>query len=125
MNDFRQRLEKHQPYGTYRPSKFRRILICITRNLPENWLGRRLMFVFRRIATLGANVEVDTKLFGFPMRLHLNGNVSEKRALFAPQFFDVEERQVIASLASDNAVFIDIGANMALYSFSAAAAFQV
>lgn len=82
------------------------------------------MFLFRRFATFGASKKVDTELFGFPMRLHSSGNVSEKRALFAPQFFDSQERQVIASLASDKAVFIDIGSNMALYSFSAAAAFK-
>ncbi len=58
------------------------------------------------------------------MRLHSHGNISEKRALFAPQFFDPRERRVIASLASDNAVFIDIGANIGLYSFSTAAAFK-
>lgn len=58
------------------------------------------------------------------MRLHKESNVSERRALFAPQFFDLKERQALASLAKDNAVFIDIGANMALYSFSIAAAFK-
>ena len=124
MTDFRQHFKITPPYGTYRPNKFRRILICITRNLPENWLGLRLMFLFRRLATFGASKKVDTELFGFPMRLRSSGNVSEKRALFAPQFFDSQERQVIASLASDKAVFIDIGSNMALYSFSAAAAFK-
>ena len=36
----------------------------------------------------------------------------------------MKERQALASLAKDNAVFIDIGANMALYSFSIAAAFR-
>ena len=82
------------------------------------------MFALRKIATFGANVKVDTDLFGFPMRLHSDGNVSEKRALFAPQFFDIQERRAVASLAADNAVFIDIGANMALYSFSTAATFK-
>ena len=112
------------PYGTYRPSVFVRYLISITRKLPTNWLGRRLMFILRRIAALGVGTKVDTELFGFPMRLQSSGNVSEKRALYAPQFFDFEERQALASLAKDNAVFIDIGANMGLYSFSTAAAFR-
>ena len=80
------------------------------------------MFILRRIAALGIGEKVDIELFGFPMRLHKGGNVSEKRALYAPQFFDLKERLALASLAKDNAVFIDIGANMALYSFSIAAA---
>ena len=82
------------------------------------------MFILRRIAALGVGAKVDTELFGFPMRLQSSGNVSEKRALYAPQFFDLKERQALASLAKDNAVFIDIGANMALYSFSTAAVFR-
>ena len=116
--------DDNSPFGTYRPGIFARGLIKVTRRLPTNWLGRRLMFILRRIAALGISRKVDIELFGFPMRLHKGGNVSEKRALFAPQFFDLKERQALASLAKDNAVFIDIGANMALYSFSIAAAFR-
>ena len=119
-----QALDDTSPYGTYRPGIFSRSLINITRKLPNNWLGRRWMFVLRPIAALGVGTKVDTELFSFPMRLQSTGNVSEKRALYAPQFFDLKERQEIASLAKDNAVFIDIGANMALYSFSTAAEFK-
>ena len=111
-------------YGTYRPSALTRILINLTRSLPTGWLGRRLMFALRRIAAMGVDEKIDTVLFGFPMRLHSSGNVSEKRALFAPQFFDLEERLLLNSLAEDKAVFIDIGANIGLYSFSVAAAFK-
>lgn len=82
------------------------------------------MFFLRRIAALGVGEIIDTDLFGFPMRLQSKGNLSEKRALYAPQFFDLKERQALALLAKDNAIFIDIGANMALYSFSVAAAFR-
>ena len=81
------------PYGTYRPGIFARGIIAVTRRLPTNWLGRRLMFILRRIAALGVDRKVDIELFGFPMRLHSSGNVSEKRALYAPQFFDLRERQ--------------------------------
>ena len=117
-------IDDKSPFGTYRPGIFVSGLIKVTRRLPTNWLGRRLMFILRRIAALGISGKVDIELFGFPMRLHKGGNVSEKRALFAPQFFDLTERQALSSLAKDNAVFIDIGANMALYSFSIAAAFK-
>lgn len=112
------------PYGSHRPGSLTRWLISAIRRLPPNWLGRRLMFALRRIAAFGVRQEVDVELFGFDMRLHSSGNVSEKRALFAPQFFDLEERKMLASLAEDNAVFIDIGANIGLYSFSTAAAFK-
>lgn len=112
------------PFGTYRLGIFARGLINVTRRLPTNWLGRRLMFILRRIAALSISGKVDIELFGCPMRLHKECNVSERRALFASQFFDLKERQALASLAKDNAVFIDIGANIGLYSFSIAAAFR-
>ena len=124
MSRNRHTIDDKSPFGTYRPGIFVSGLIKVTRRLPTNWLGRRLMFILRRIAALGISGKVDIELFGFPMRLHKGGNVSEKRALFAPQFFDLTERQALSSLAKDNAVFIDIGANMALYSFSIAAAFK-
>ena len=49
--------------------------------------------------------------------MYTKGNVSEKRALFSPQIFEEEERNFIAEKAEDNSIFIDIGANIGLYSF--------
>jgi len=56
------------------------------------------------------------------LRLHALGNGCEKNALFTPQMFDVEERRVLAE-AIDRRIasgamftFIDIGANVGLYS---------
>lgn len=111
-------------YGSYRPSPHTLWLINVIRRIPPTWLGRRLMFALRRLAALGVGQEVDIELFGFEMRLNSRGNVSEKRALYAPQFFDLEERRMLASLAEEQAVFIDIGANIGLYSFSTAVTFK-
>lgn len=116
--------DDRSPYGTYMPGIFTRILINIIRKLPNNWLGLRMMFILRRIAALNVGPTVDMEIFSFPMRLQSIGNVSERRALYSPQFFDFKERRALASLAKDNAVFIDIGANMGLYSFSTAEAFR-
>ena len=124
MSRNRHTFDDKSPFGTFRLGIFARGLINVTRRLPTNWLGRRLMFILRRIAALSISGKVDIELFGCPMRLHKECNVSERRALFAPQFFDLKERQALASLAKDNAVFIDIGANIGLYSFSIAAAFR-
>ncbi len=119
-----QTIDDCSPYGTYRPGILARGIIIAIHKLPTNWLGRRLMFILRRIAALGVGEKIDMELFGFPMRLNNSGNISERRALYAPQFFDLKERQAIASLAMDNAIFIDIGANIGLYSFSIAATFK-
>jgi FkbM family methyltransferase len=81
------------------------------------------MFAFRRMARKHIGDCVDMELFGSKMRLYQRGNASEKRALFAPQFFDHDDRLALAELAEDAAVFVDIGANIGLYSFSVARAF--
>ncbi|MCH1543119.1 MAG: FkbM family methyltransferase [Alphaproteobacteria bacterium] len=81
------------------------------------------MFAFRRMARKHIGDCVDMELFGAKMRLYQKGNASEKRALFAPQFYDLEDRLALAELAEDGAVFVDIGANIGLYSFSVARAF--
>ena len=116
--------KNRRPFGEYSVGPLTAGLIGITRCLPTHWLGRRLMFALRRLAALGVGDKVDIELFGLPMRLQSAGNVSEKRALYAPQFFDLKEREALAELAEDDAVFIDIGANIGLYSFSTAAMFR-
>ena len=81
------------------------------------------MFALRRMARKHIGDCVDMELFGSKMRLYQRGNASEKRALFAPQFYDLDDRLALAELAEDGAVFVDIGANIGLYSFSVAQAF--
>ena len=117
-------IDDQSPYGTFATGAFANRLLSVTRSLPTSWLGRRAMFIIRRLARLSIGAVCDTELFGARLRMYSQGNVSEKRALYAPQFFDLEERQALRDLAEDNAVFIDIGANIGLYSFSTAAAFK-
>ena len=112
------------PFGTYEGGDRFRKQISRIRLLPRNWLGKRLMFALRRLARKHIGDCVDMELFGSKMRLYQRGNASEKRALFAPQFYDLEDRLALAGLAKDGAVFIDIGANIGLYSFSVARSFS-
>ena len=112
------------PFGTYEGGISFDKHIKRIRLLPRNWLGKRLMFALRRIAGKHIGDCVDMELFGAKMRLYKAGNASEKRALFAPQFFDYEDRMTLADLAAPDAIFIDIGANIGLYSFSTAQHFK-
>lgn len=123
MHETKIELDDQSPYGAYAVGRFAGFLIRITRALPNNWLSKRLMFLLRGIAGRGLGKCADLDLFGARMRLYKKGNLSEKRALFAPQFFDYEDRQALAVLAKDDAVFVDIGANIGLYSFSVAERF--
>src|SRR5918997_3392190 len=77
------------PYGTYAPRGLVRWVLERTRRLPRSWAGMRLIFLLRRVAIKalrGAPVDIET--LGARMRLHPYNNVSEKRVLFTPQFFD-------------------------------------
>jgi FkbM family methyltransferase len=124
MHDAKIEVDETLPFGTYAAGRFAGRLIRITRALPNNWLGKRLMFLLRGSARKTLHKCVDTNLFGTRLRLYTDGNLSEKRALFSPQFFDLDEREAFQKLAAPGAVFIDIGANVGLYSFSVSQTFN-
>ena len=116
------------PFGSRAPGRLDRAVLAATRAMPTNWLGLRLAMVFRRVtmSRLGRGA-LDTALWGMRLRLYPRGNGCEKNALFTPQMFDVFERGVLADaidrrLADGGTfTFVDIGANVGLYSLFAAA----
>jgi FkbM family methyltransferase len=109
------------PYGTYAPKGLVRWVLERTRRLPNTWAGKRLVFLLRRLAIKalrGAPVDIET--LGARMRLHPYNNVSEKRVLFTPQFFDPEELRILRSRLRDGFTFIDVGANIGGYALCVA-----
>jgi len=111
------------PYGSHVPNPFVRAILAITRRLPPTWLGLRTSMPLRRVAINSLRGRpVDTVIWNARVRLYPDHNSCEKNALFTPQMFDLEERRVLAE-AVDRRVatgatftFIDIGANVGLYS---------
>jgi FkbM family methyltransferase len=73
------------------------------------------------INSLG-NQPVDTTVWNAQVRLYPSHNGCEKNALFTPQLFDLRERNVLAAALDcrlsegSTFTFIDIGANVGLYS---------
>ncbi|WP_436637123.1 FkbM family methyltransferase [Microbaculum sp. FT89] len=104
------------PFGTYAPTPLQARLIAFARRQPETWLGKRLAFVARRLVMLGLNHPLDVEVFGQKMRLNPFNNVSEKRILFTPQYFDRAEREILRERVGEDFVFVDIGANVGGYS---------
>tara|TARA_B100000965_G_scaffold251532_1_gene211588 strand:- start:1761 stop:2585 length:825 start_codon:yes stop_codon:yes gene_type:complete len=111
-------------FGHYNPHFIAKIIIFITRNVGKNWFSKRIIFFLRKIVILSSDHCIDTKLFNTKLRLYTKGNVSEKRALFSPQLFEEYERNFIANRCDDNSIFIDIGSNIGLYSFSVGATYK-
>ena len=101
-----------------------RAVIAVTSRLPDNWLGLRLAILLRRAVTmrLSADSGLDIERWGLRMRLHPRDNGCEKGLLFTPQMFEVRERtELEAEIKKVTAVgrpfvFIDIGANVGLFS---------
>src|ERR1041385_2315638 len=80
--------------------------------------GSRLLFRRRAIGRIGEGCR-DTTLWGMRLRLYPRRNGCAKNALFTPQMFDTMERRVLAEAVrrQDGAfTFVDIGANVGLYS---------
>ena len=113
-----------EPHGARAPGAFDRAVIALTSRLPDNWLGLRLAIGLRRLVTmrLPDDAGLDVERFGLRMRLHPRRNACEKGLLFTPQFYEARERQELAARIAKAAaagrpfVFVDIGANVGLFS---------
>jgi FkbM family methyltransferase len=116
------------PYGTRAPSRLTAAILAVTRRLPANWLGLRLSMPLRRMAIDRLGDEpVDTEAWGARLRLYPAHNSCEKTALFTPQLYDPVELGALAAAidarlaAGGTFGFVDIGANVGLYSLFVAA----
>jgi FkbM family methyltransferase len=106
-------------YGSRGPGTLDRFALALTRAMPNNWLGLRLAILFRRIVTMRlGRGGLDTEHRGERLRRYWLGNGCEKNALFTPQMFDVMERNALADAIAGKQgfTFVDIGANVGLYS---------
>jgi FkbM family methyltransferase len=118
-----------EPYRALVGASLDRAVIAATSRLPDSWLGLRLAILLRRIVTmrLSGDAGLDVERWGLRLRLHPRRNGCEKGLLFTPQMFEVPERAELAAeiqqvAASGRAfVFIDIGANVGLFSLFVAA----
>jgi FkbM family methyltransferase len=132
------------PFGALRPGPFDRAVIAATSALPNSWLGLRLAIGLRRLVTMRlartALPALDVERWGLGLRLHPLDNGCEKNLLFTPNMYEPAE---LAELAKDIAalgeasssavrdasptqnrrpfVFVDIGANVGLFSLFVAA----
>lgn len=104
-------------WGAFPPSPLDRVLIRACRALPTSWWSRRLIVVLRRPVKYGADTPLDVEVWGLRLRLHRRGNLSETELIVSPDCFDPVEREFLRDRLRPGAVFLDIGANAAAYSF--------
>jgi FkbM family methyltransferase len=110
-----------QPFGTYALQPFAAWRLRCAQKMPKNQIGRKLALALRKSVLWAGPAVIDATVDGLKMRLHMRDNVSERKFLFMPQFFDRLERDLLKSTLKPGDVFVDIGANAGIYSLTAAA----
>lgn len=113
MVDISSRLE---PFGSFSPRSIELALMGLGGRLPDTWTGRRLASLIRSALRRIARQPIDAVRLGSRMRLHAQGNASEKRLLVSPQFFDPEVLVLLHAAIRPGFVFVDVGANVGTYS---------
>jgi FkbM family methyltransferase len=117
-------------FGTLTPGSFDRAILAMTTRLPENWLGLRLAILLRRAVTMRLDYPagaLDVERWGMRLRLHPRDNGCEKNLLFTPRMYEPIELSALAvdiAKAKDEGrtfSFVDIGANVGLFSLFVAA----
>lgn len=107
------------------PNRFDSFIIKLTSQLPDNWLGLRLAILLRKFVMfkMAKDGFLDVERWGFKLRLHPRDNGCEKGALFTPQMYESTERVVLEKEIADvkarsqQFIFVDVGANVGLFSF--------
>ncbi len=103
-------------FGRHAPHGLVEAILEITRGSPATWGGQRRAFFLRALAIkLLRGLPLDVESLGARMRLYPANNQCEKRLLFTPHYFDAAERALLASVASDDLHFVDIGASAGAY----------
>ena len=105
-----------QPFGTFEPSTQIKKKIQWCHRLPANWLGKQIAQLLRKQVLNQAKMPLDLTFDHVKLRCHLTDNVSERGYVFMPWRWDVIERQVMLDALPSEGVFIDIGANVGIYS---------
>jgi FkbM family methyltransferase len=115
------------PFGALAPNPFERAIMALTGRMPDNWAGLKLAMALRRLVMMRMETAaaLDVERWRLRMRLHPRDNGCEKNLLFTPQMYEPPEREelarAIAGVAGRPFVFVDIGANVGLFSLFVAA----
>jgi FkbM family methyltransferase len=117
------------PFGALAPNPFEQAIMALTARMPDNWAGLKLAMALRRLVTMRMATAAarDVERWRLRMRLHPRDNGCEKNLLFTPQMYEPPERaelaREIARVAASGRpfVFVDIGANVGLFSLFVAA----
>jgi FkbM family methyltransferase len=108
------------PFGGFPPSAGHARLLRIAQDAPHNALGKQLARAARALYLWRAPSPSDVTVGELRLRCWLADNTCERKFVFTPWRFDVRELAAIDEVLPRDGVFIDIGANVGIYTLHAA-----
>ncbi|TDT44344.1 FkbM family methyltransferase [Halospina denitrificans] len=106
-------------FGSSPPSPLARACIRLAQTMPPNKAGFHVANLMRSWVTRFASVPMDVQAEDLRLRCFFRDNYSEKKFVFTPWRFDAQERRYIRDNLPADGVFLDIGANVGIYSLTA------
>lgn len=115
-----------EPFGAYPLTPLQQWIRALAHRLPANYFGRKAASLLLGPAGGRARRPLDVEIFGGQKaRLHPFDNICEKRVFATPQLWDPRERALLgAAISARNSgtfAFVDVGANVGLYTLFARA----
>ncbi len=108
------------PFMGYAPPAFISSLISFCHEEDAGLLRKLLAPLVRKISVKMCRLPMDITVGGVSLRCNFYDNYSEKKFVFTPWRYDLAERKLLRSELPEDGVFVDIGANIGLYTIAAA-----
>jgi FkbM family methyltransferase len=111
-----------RPFGAFDPPARYARLLRLAQDAPDNLFGKQLARIARELYLWRAPLPADVTVEELRLRCWLRDNTCERKFVFTPWRFDVAERRAIGKALPRDGVFVDVGANVGIYTLSAARA---
>lgn len=110
-------------FGSRKPSSLWQSLIALCHDNNGGIISRTVAPVIRSmIVKQKSHLPIDIQVEGINLRCQFTDNYSEKKFVFTPWRYDRAERKMLSQALAEGGPFIDIGANVGLYTLTAIAA---
>ncbi|NMT65301.1 FkbM family methyltransferase [Marinobacter orientalis] len=111
------------PFGNRKPPAFWQSLIALCHDNNGGIISRTVAPLIRKmIVKQKSLLPVDIEVEGINLRCQFTDNYSEKKFVFTPWRYDRAEREMLSQALNEGGTFVDIGANIGIYTLTAVAA---